>query len=321
MANQKKKINKKRKKSKSVKTKPNSLKVKLKKRRKVTIAVLVLLSILVPILTIFIVNNIKDNQNKINIAAIEKANQEKEASRVATDPITPMGLLAVVNKTRAAKGLQLLTPISNLEIAAQQGCADLVAGNYFDYVNPSTGKRLNSYMVDNEGSLFVKTGLADIMKSTVGKQTAAELIGPKIEGTPAFNTVNYNSIGIATCKAPSGPNDIYIVAMVAEVTSKPPNGSANTTGANNPTSTNAQQTAPQNKFEDSVCTKTYIPKPPPITVVKDYMYATDAPYYAGLGYEGWVQTCTTNSGGIKPEDYRVEPRPDEIWIGTKQPNE
>lgn len=314
MTKRKKKVNKKshtskNNKKKSVKTKPNRLKLLLKKHRKVAIGVLLLLAILVSILTVFIVNNVKDNQNKINVAAIEKANQEKEANRIAADPVTPMGLLGAVNKIRSTKGLQPLTLVSNLEIAAQQGCTDLIAGNYFDFTNPTTGKKLNTYMIDNIGDLSIKLGRADITKATTDKQTSTEVMEARFNIAPALNTGTSNSIGIATCKAPTGGNDIYVVAMIAEINGGQPSGPSSVQQPNQAAPT------PQKEFVASVCTKTHIPKPPPITVVKDYMLPTDPPYYAQVGTEGWVQTCTANSDGYKPDDVIHEAKPDQIWVG------
>lgn len=296
-------------KNKSVKTKQNRLKALLKKHHKVIIVAILLLALLVSISTVFIVNNAKENQKKINIATAEKASREKEANRIAADPVNPMGLLGAVNKLRSTKGLQPLTLVSNLEIAAQQGCADLIAGNYFDFTNPTTGKKLNTYMIDNIGDLSIKLGRADITKATTDKQTATEVMEARFNIAPALNTGTSNSIGIATCKAPTGGNDIYVVAMIAEINGGQPSGPATVQQP-------AQATpAPQKEFVAGVCTKTHIPKPPPITVVKDYMLPTDPPYYAQVGTEGYVHTCTPNSDGYKPDDVIHEAKPDQIWVG------
>ena len=72
-------------------------------------------------------------------------------------------------------------------------------------------------------------------------------------------------------------------------------------------------TAPK-PYVASVCTKELIPRPAPITVVKDFMYK-DSPQHYQVGRDGWRQTCTRNSDGYKPPDVVLQPLPDEIWVG------
>lgn len=300
------------------KEKPSGKVVKVKQRhiksffirnRTAIIVTIIMVVIAIPLLTIATVNAVNDNRNKKAIVVAEKIRQEKEASRIASDPITPEGLLGAINKTRTSKGLQPLSPVSNLETASQQGCADLVSSKYFDYVNPNTGKRLNTYMIDNIGNLIIKNGLSDITKATNGKQTATEAIEPRMITAPVFTSSTNNSIGLAVCKAPTGEQDLYIVAMVAEITGGQPSGPAGT--ANNQQSTSQYNPG---KYTSGSCTKTVIPQS---TVYENasWMYVGETKTYPGI--DGWKHTCTPSSDGYKPEDIVYQGLPTTIYRGTK----
>lgn len=87
-----------------------------------------------------------------------------------------------------------------------------------------------------------------------------------------------------------------------------------------PVITPAPQTAPTTKqvkkFVPSVCTKKYTYRTAPVYVEKDFMLEGEQKRITG--YDGWVQTCTRNSDGFKPDDVVLEVKQDEIWIAPKQ---
>ena len=80
------------------KEKPSGKVVKVKQRhiksffirnRTAIIVTIIMVVIAIPLLTIATVNAVNDNRNKKAIVVAEKIRQEKEASRIASDPITP----------------------------------------------------------------------------------------------------------------------------------------------------------------------------------------------------------------------------------------
>ena len=83
-----------------------------------------------------------------------------------------------------------------------------------------------------------------------------------------------------------------------------------------PTTQTAPPAEQAKKFVPSVCTKKYTYRTAPVYVEKDFMLEGEQRRIAG--YDGWVQTCTRNSDGFKPDDVVLEVKQDEIWIAKKQ---
>lgn len=171
-------------------------------------------------------------------ARIEESQKRKKEqqlqAKIAADPITLAGIYNAVNKLRADKGASAQTLEPNLTNAAQQKCDDMVNNNYYANDNPTTGKKINSYVIDNKGNLYIGYYGGFML---VGKkdQTATEAA---IVGSQSLTTLTdpkYNLIGWAICQ----PRVItdgtkIIVGMYAEKKEKP---SSNTIIQQTPTRT------------------------------------------------------------------------------------
>lgn len=65
----------------------------------------------------------------------------------------------------------------------------------------------------------------------------------------------------------------------------------------------------------SVCTKTILPFE---TIYKDDIYLEKGKTWFTPGFDGYVQTCTADSNGYKPQDNRLEPSNKTVWVGVKK---
>lgn len=78
------------------------------------------------------------NRTIYNLRELENGFREKLA--------TPEEVLAEVNKLRAEKGVKPLVLDEQLNISAMRKAQDMKVGEYFDHVNPKTGKHGYEYI-------------------------------------------------------------------------------------------------------------------------------------------------------------------------------
>lgn len=93
-----------------------------------------------------------------------------------------------------------------------------------------------------------------------------------------------------------------------------------TTPTNNTTNQGTQSTGATNSpntykpYVASVCTKTVIPYE---TIYEDASYLYVGNTSVGFpGSDGYIETCTANSNGYKPADFKIEPLSKTVYVGT-----
>lgn len=161
------------------------------------------------------------------VQANVEASRQEQASRarqaeLQADPLTIAGLYNALNKERSETGSPALSTVANLSVAAQQICDDMATSKYFDYTNPTSGKKSNDFISDNIGDLYYKTYVASISTAIQANTTATESVKSTITSQAEnLNNPSFNSVGWGICQSPNNPDEKYIVAALADVQDKP----------------------------------------------------------------------------------------------------
>ncbi len=158
----------------------------------------------------------------VQAANAAEAARVAEQARLSADPVTVSGVYSAHNKERAAAGAPALATLPNLTTSAEQMCNDMVAGKYFDYKNPASGKDSNSFITDNAGDLYLKNYVSSIFSAMPSSQTATDAVKAAVANQATnLNSPLYNSVGWATCESQKNPGERYIVGMLANKQERP----------------------------------------------------------------------------------------------------
>jgi uncharacterized protein YkwD len=151
------------------------------------------------------------------------ANQPTPKADIAREAIDPTVIYNLVNDERQNAGVQRLSLNPLAQQAAQQKCDDMVAGDYYDHLNPTTGEHGYKYAINlvkngvffnenlNQGDVLTNAQFVKGWINSPGHK--ATMLDPKFTDT-----------GVAVCKIPSeSENSRTVVQEFIQVdnTSKP----------------------------------------------------------------------------------------------------
>lgn len=204
-------------------------------------------------------------------------------------------LLKATNDARAANGLAPLSSSADLDKSALSKCNDMVARNYWSHDNPD-GKEPWKF-IDETGYSYNTAG----ENLAYGFNSESSVVSGWMN-SPGHraNILNkaFKEVGFGVCKGENymaqGPQLVVVQHFadpyVAPVVVQP------------------------KAYVAPVCTKTMLPYNTNYQDV-NYLYVGQTSSYGG--YEGFVQTCTADSTGYKPQDFRIEPIDKTVLVGTK----
>lgn len=161
------------------------------------------------------------------ISAQKQADAQRKAvaarqARLKADPVTVDGIYNSLNKERATTGAKPLASNDNLTAAAEQYCGDMVKYKYFDYKNPKTGKKANSFIEGHMGSYYFKTYVSSIFSAMPKTQTATDSVMEALKNQSTnLNNSLFNSVGWAVCASPTVSGEKYIVGTLADIEDRP----------------------------------------------------------------------------------------------------
>lgn len=209
-------------------------------------------------------------------------------------------LLAGTNKGRTDKGLGALKLNVKLNTSALKKCEDMVAKNYWAHNDPSGNEPWHfiadtgySYQFAGENQAYGYTAESAVVAGWMASEGHRKNILDK----------NFTEVGFGTCKSENFNNSGKQLIVVQHFA---------TPGTRNSGSTSSSP-APK-PYVASKCTKTVIPYK---TVYEEvsYMYVGETSSYGG--YDGYIESCTADSTGYKPPDYKSSPIDKTVLVGTK----
>jgi uncharacterized protein YkwD len=187
------------------------------------------------------------------------------AARVAANPLTPASLYNNVNAQRQLAGVPALTLNANLNTSAQAKCDDMVAGNYYAHLNPTTNKQGYEYIIENAKSY--KDASENLDNTTA--PSSVDVITDWLN-SPAHKAAmldpKYTDTGFAVCHLPRDASDIVTVVEHFANFYPAPQAVVN------------QQAAPQNKRTTCYSMPQYISRLQGTEFVKDYTGSTTTCY-------------------------------------------
>lgn len=213
-------------------------------------------------------------------------------------------LLASTNEERIKNGRPSLALNEKLNQSALDKCRDMVSSDYWNH-NDKEGREPWRFITAT-GYIYDKAG----ENLAFGFNTeGAVIVGWMNSQGHKENLLDgaFTEVGFGTCLSDNFVNmgkQLIVVQHFAV---------PQTTQQQNQASPSF--TPQQKPYVASVCTKTTIPYT--TEYVNDPSMYEGSTYESGMGWDGYKETCTTDSNGYKPADYTSPPYNKKIYIGTK----
>lgn len=122
---------------------------------------------------------------------------------ITTEELTPEKILESVNKERAFAGVAPLKMDLRLQESSRLKCADMSDNEYYDHVNPMTGKHGYEYIQKNVSQQVYASENLNIGRF----DTNDELVQSWMSSAPHKKAIldsKFNSTGISVCKTKLG---------------------------------------------------------------------------------------------------------------------
>lgn len=128
-----------------------------------------------------------------------------------TNPLSSSGIIDLVNKQREAAGVPDLQTSPELTKSATEKCQDMVANNYYEHANPTTGYQGYQYaQKDLSDNYYIAENLAQL--DINDSPTAIQEWMNSPEHKAALLDTKYSLTGVAICRT----NDISAFYDIVE---------------------------------------------------------------------------------------------------------